>query len=87
MLEQEVIDAVAAGAFHVWAVRTVDEGIELLTGIPAGERLTDGSCPDGTLHARVRQRLGNLANRLVEFRRNTHREMLTVSRNGHRQRS
>jgi hypothetical protein len=61
MLEQEVIDAVAAGTFHVWAVRTVDKGVELLTGLPAGERLTDGSFRDATLHARVRQALASNA--------------------------
>ena len=85
MLKQEVVDAVADGMFHVWAVRTVDEGIELLTGLQAGERLTDGNFRDGTLHARVQRRLGSLAERLVEFRRQTARKPLTVSRNGHRQ--
>ncbi len=34
MLEQEVIDAVRAGQFHIWAVHTIDEGMELLTGVP-----------------------------------------------------
>jgi predicted ATP-dependent protease len=85
MLKQEVVDAVAAGRFHVWAVRTVDEGIELLTGLQAGERLTDGNFREGTVHARVQRRLGSLAERLVEFRRQTARKPLTVSRNGHRQ--
>jgi predicted ATP-dependent protease len=67
MLKPEVLEAVAAGRFHVWAVRTVDEGIALLTGIPAGERQADGSYPEGTIHARVQQRLTALAIRLVEF--------------------
>jgi predicted ATP-dependent protease len=87
MLKQEVVDAVAAGTFHVWAVRTVDEGIALLTGLPAGERLADGSFPDRTVHARVQARLGNLADRLVDFRRHAQKETSAVSRNGHRQRS
>jgi Lon-like ATP-dependent protease len=57
MLAGEVIDSVRAGRFRVWSARDVDEGIELLTGVPAGRRGEDGSFPDGTLHARVEQRL------------------------------
>ena len=53
MLSGEVVESVRAGRFHVWSARTVDEGIELLTGIPAGQRGPDGQFPDGTLHARV----------------------------------
>ena len=67
MLKPEVVEAVAKGQFHVWAVRTVDEGIELLTGMAAGERQTDGSFPAGSVHAQVQQRLVTLATRLVEF--------------------
>jgi predicted ATP-dependent protease len=57
MLTGEVIDSVRAGRFHVWSARDVDEGIELLTGIPPGSRGENGSFPDGTLHARVEERL------------------------------
>ena len=53
----EVVESVRAGRFHVWSARTVEEGIELLTGIPAGERGPDGQFADGTLHARVEERL------------------------------
>jgi predicted ATP-dependent protease len=53
----EVVDSVRAGRFHVWSARTVEEGIELLTGMSAGERGPDGQFPDGTLHARVEERL------------------------------
>jgi predicted ATP-dependent protease len=67
MLEQDVLDAVASGMFHVWAVRTIDEGIELLTDVPAGHRMADGSYPEGSIHARVLQRLSILASRLREF--------------------
>ena len=38
MLREDVVDAVAAGQFHVYPVRTIDEGIALLTGREAGER-------------------------------------------------
>ncbi|HLZ28094.1 MAG TPA: hypothetical protein VKV73_12320 [Chloroflexota bacterium] len=86
MLKQDVVDAVAAGTFRVWAVRTVDEGLALLTGLPAGKRLADGQFPAGTIHGRVQERLANLAERLVEFRRHAQKETSAVSRDGHRQR-
>jgi predicted ATP-dependent protease len=57
MLSAEVVEAVRAGRFHVWSARTVEDGIELLTGIPAGERDAEGRFPDGSVHARVEERL------------------------------
>jgi len=57
MLSREVVDAVRARRFHVWSARTVDDGIELLTGLTAGRRGPDGLFPAGTLHARVEKRL------------------------------
>ncbi len=57
MLSTDVVDSVRAGRFHVWSVGDVDAGIELLTGIPAGRRGADGRFPEGTIHARVEQRL------------------------------
>lgn len=53
MLKEEVVEAVRGGKFHIWAVRTVEEGIELLTGVPAGERRPDGSYPEGTVFGLV----------------------------------
>jgi predicted ATP-dependent protease len=64
MLEQEVIDAVKAGQFHIWGVRTIDEGIELLTGRPAGQRGDDGHYPEGSVHRLVEDRLRDFAERL-----------------------
>jgi len=57
MLGTEIVESVRAGRFHVWSARTVDEAIELLTGVPAGAPGPDGRFPDGTLHARIDQRL------------------------------
>ena len=67
MLDEEVIDAVHAGQFHVWAVSTIDEGIELLTGHPAGQRGPDGQYPEGTVHRLVEDRLRDYAERLHAF--------------------
>jgi lon-related putative ATP-dependent protease len=67
MLADEVVAAVAAGDFHVWAVETVDEGIELLTGCPAGARGADAAFPEGSVHRRVEDRLRGYAALLREF--------------------
>lgn len=67
MLTDEVVDAVRDGRFHVWAVATVDEGVELLTGRPAGQRGPDGSFPGGTVHRLVEDRLRGYAERLRDF--------------------
>ena len=67
MLREDVIEAVAQGAFHLWPVRTIDEGIELLTGMPAGERGPDGAYPIETVNGRVDRRLRELAEKLHRF--------------------
>jgi lon-related putative ATP-dependent protease len=67
MLRDEVVEAVRQGRFHIWAVRTIDEGLEVLTGRPAGEVLDDGQYPPGTINALVSQRLSELAERLRKF--------------------
>jgi len=61
MLKPEVVDAVKNGEFHVYPVETVDQGIELLTGIPAGDPLEDGSYPEGTINRMVDDRLAEYA--------------------------
>ncbi len=57
MLRADVVEAVAAGRFHIFPVTTIDEGIELLTGTPAGERGADGQFPEGTINRRIEERL------------------------------
>lgn len=54
MLREEVVEAMRAGQFHIYAVSAIDEGIELLTGVRAGEELADG---EDTINARVWRRL------------------------------
>src|SRR3989337_2416621 len=46
-------EAVASGKFHVYPIETIDQGIEILTGIPAGERDTSGQFPEGSVNRRV----------------------------------
>jgi predicted ATP-dependent protease len=67
MLNDEVTEAIRQGRFHVWVVRTIDEGLEVLTGTPAGEPGADGQFPEGTVNALVSQRLDELAERLRRF--------------------
>lgn len=57
MLREDVVEAVRAGKFHVWPAGTVDEGIEVLTGVPAGERGADGAWPEGSINFLVDRRL------------------------------
>ncbi|WP_457653816.1 Lon protease family protein [Rhodocaloribacter sp.] len=67
MLAPRVVEAVRDGRFHVYPVRTVDEGLELLTGMPAGERRPDGTYPEGTVNRRVTDRLAEMAERRQAF--------------------
>ena len=67
MLRPDVVEAVRRGTFHIWAVSTVDEGIEILTGIEAGVPGEDGEYPDGTVHRLVDLELQRLAKGLKEF--------------------
>ena len=57
MLRQDVVDAVAEGKFHIYAVETVDQGIEILTGRPAGERDDEGVYPEDSINRLVEDRL------------------------------
>lgn len=57
MLDAAVVEAVREGRFHVWSAGTVEDVLELLTGVAAGEPDPDGAHPPGTLHRRVEDRL------------------------------
>ncbi len=69
MLKPEVVRAVKTGRFHVWAVDRIDQGIELLTGMPAGKARRDGSYPDGTVFRKVTNMLEELTKRAIEVNR------------------
>ncbi|MFN8439634.1 MAG: ATP-binding protein [Caldilineaceae bacterium] len=61
MLRQDIVDAVRQGQFRIYAIASIDQGIELLTGIPAGVLQADGGYPEGTINRRVADRLSELA--------------------------
>jgi lon-related putative ATP-dependent protease len=67
MLRPDIVEAVAAGRFHVYPVETIDQGIELLTGVPAGERDDKGEFPVGSVNQRVEARLIALAEKRLAF--------------------
>jgi predicted ATP-dependent protease len=61
MLREDVVEAAAQGRFHIYPVETIDQGVELLTGRPAGRRGDDGRFPEGSVNARVEDRLASYA--------------------------
>ena len=61
MLKQEVLDAVKDGKFHIYPVRTIEEGIEVLTGVPAGKQLPEGGYEEKTIYGLVDKRLREMA--------------------------
>ncbi|CCH47640.1 Lon protease family protein [Pseudodesulfovibrio piezophilus] len=65
MVRDEVIDAVKAGDFHIWAVKTVDEGVELLTGVPAGVKGKNGDYPKKSINGMVNAKLKKLGEMLM----------------------
>jgi lon-related putative ATP-dependent protease len=67
MVRKEVIEAVRKGDFHVYSVATIDQGIEILTGVAGGERNEDGSYPEGTINSLVDKKLRELAEGLTRF--------------------
>jgi hypothetical protein len=71
MLKQEVVDAVKADQFHIWSISTIEEGIEILTGMEAGTLQADGTYPNGTLFRKVDDRLVELGEIVRKFGKET----------------
>jgi lon-related putative ATP-dependent protease len=67
MLKEEVVNAVKADKFNVYSVKTIDEGIEVLTGTKAGQRRADGAYEEGTVNYLVDKQLGEMADKLKEY--------------------
>ncbi|HEV2299030.1 MAG TPA: AAA family ATPase [Candidatus Acidoferrales bacterium] len=67
MLRESVIESVHKGEFHIYPVSTVEEGIEILTGVPAGKRAADGKFSEASVFARADARLRDMARTLAEY--------------------
>lgn len=74
MVRKDVRDAVIAGKFHIYPVEHIDEGIEILTGLQAGEKQPDGNYPEGTINALVKEKLEAMAERLAKLGKNEENE-------------
>ena len=64
MLRRDVVEAVEQGKFHIYAVGTIDEGIEVLTDVPAGQRDSEGNYPASSVNGLVEKQLRDYAERL-----------------------
>ena len=71
MLKSEVINAVADGEFQIWSVSSIDQGIEILTGTPAGTRQEDGNWPAGSVNQRVDRRLHEMTEIVRNFQKDS----------------
>jgi lon-related putative ATP-dependent protease len=69
MLREDVVDSVRRGDFRILSVNTVDEALEALTGLAAGERGDDGTYPEDSLHGRVDRRLHEMGEAMRQFGR------------------
>jgi ATP-dependent Lon protease len=67
MLRKDVVEAVKEGKFHIYPVKSIDQGIEVLTGVEAGERLGDGRFKEGTVNGLVDKKLIELGTKIREF--------------------
>ena len=67
MLSEEIVDAVRQGKFHIHPVSTIDEGIEILTGVQAGSRKADGNYDAESVNFKVNQRLAEMAKEITRF--------------------
>lgn len=67
MLRQDVVESVSRGQFHIYPVETIDQGMELLTGIEAGERNEEGDYPCGNVNHLVQHRLEAMAKKQIEL--------------------
>ena len=63
----EAVEAVRKGKFHIYAVGTIDEGIEVLTGVTAGKRKKDGTYPKDSINCKVDKQLKEMATKLRHF--------------------
>jgi hypothetical protein len=63
------VKAVKTGRFHIYRVSTIEEGIEILTGVPAGSRDENGDFPEGTVFGKVQERLKEYLSRTFQLKK------------------
>jgi len=68
VLNEEVIEAVSSGLFHIYAIKNVDEGIEILTGVEAGKKRPDGTYPENTVNDLVYKKLRKFAETVMHMK-------------------
>ncbi len=78
VLRRDVVEAVESGRFRIYGVNTIDEAVELLTGVPAGEAGADGRFPEDSVFGRVQRRLREMADAVA-----AHREATVQEDGGH----
>ncbi len=71
MLRKDVVEAIKEGKFHLYPIKTIDQGIEILTGVKAGKRKDDGTFEKDTVNYLVDKKLTEFANKLKEFGKET----------------
>lgn len=81
MLDHEVVEAVALGKFHVWAVKSIDEGIELLTGVEAGIPDGNGCFPPESIHGKVMAKLRGWMEKAIKLKKDIEKENRPVKKN------
>ncbi|MEE8552101.1 MAG: ATP-binding protein [Desulfobacterales bacterium] len=69
MLKKDVVNAVKNGEFHIYQVSTVEEGIEILTGVAAGTPDEDGNFPEGTVYRKVQEKLKRYLKRSLKLKK------------------
>jgi len=67
VLKEELTDHINQGHFHIWAIDSIDEGIEILTGVKSGKPDQDGAFEEGTVSFLVNQRLSDFAKTMKEY--------------------
>jgi len=78
MLKKEVIDAVKQGQFHIYQVSTIEEGIEILTGVPAGMPDEEGIYPEETVYGRVQEKLKRYLEQSFKLKKQFETEDVTL---------
>jgi predicted ATP-dependent protease len=80
MLRPDVVEAVKNGRFHIYAVNSIDEGMEVLTGIAAGERDSEGHYPEGSINDLVEKKLRQFSEHLRQFASTTNSTEVATSK-------